>query len=266
MFKKPTWKHWALTGIAFLLFVGVIFTSPSFDKCVEERQTKQNQQTTKEHSLVAGRKCFFVAFHESHGILTALVTFVIAWLTVTMARANEQMATTNDKLTKIAGEQEKSARIHERAYIVCGGVYGVENPEHATPEKRARPKASYYGPPWRMAIYNFGRTPGYITKIEWGTCKESEFPDGVLVSTIVKKKLLQTKAPKYVQEVIPPVAEVYKPLEYRHVEPEREIGTVFFGRIDYDDVFGDSHHSTFALKHGAEHTDTLGESYAKDWS
>jgi len=54
---------------------------------------------------------------------------------------------------------------------------------------------------------------------------------------------------------------------YRHIElSERVLREVIFGRITYKDIFRKTHHSTFALRITQEYTDTIGMSFADDWS
>ena len=124
--------------------------------------------------------------------------------------------------------------------------------------------ASDYEPPWRMVINNWGKTPGCVTSIEWGYCPDGAFSRDISVSRLIDDKTLPVKMVD-VQEMFAPTG---RPIPYRHVQPPqgRVVGHVFFGRIRYRDVFGDPHHSTFALLHREEYTDSIGRSFADDVS
>jgi hypothetical protein len=163
--------------------------------------------------------------------------------------------------TELMKKTDDTTKVHERAYVVCGGVFG-------SPKYKDRPyinDAADYGPPWRMQIHNFGRTPGFITKVEWGVCPVTQFPLDVPVSKIIKRGLLRDrmKPAVEIQEVFAPMGQTSIP--YRHVTTDRVSGEVFFGRITYTDIFDDEHFSTFALLHDEHHTTPIGRSFSDDW-
>lgn len=165
--------------------------------------------------------------------------------------------------------QEQVLKMHERAYLVCGGMFGVPKPlvSVGSAQLEYRPKSSYFEGPWRMVIRNYGRTPGFIRKIEWGVCPKDRFIEDKSISEILGKNLLAEwmKKSADIQEVFPPTG--MHELTHRYVEcDKREINTVFFGRISYDDIFHEPHHSTWAVWHRKDHSDTLGSSFADDWS
>jgi len=175
---------------------------------------------------------------------------------------------------KTAEFQTNALMSGERAYIICGGLYGREKPRllakifsHNPP--KGREKASSYQGPWRLQISNYGRSMGVITKIEWGICPEAEFDrvKHLLVSEILNRQELQRwmKKPCEIKEPFPAM-EGTSGIPYRHVECERDVGTVFFGRITYTDIFRKEHYSTFSLLHKVEHSDSIGRSYAEDWN
>jgi hypothetical protein len=246
MDTKKMLPYLGVVLLALLIFALVGFTSPGYEKCIQHHKATDT-----------AARCFFDALHESHGVITALATIVIGVFTLTLWRATSKLGT-------LAENQDRYFRISERAYLFCGGVQGVPKEDPQPLHQMLRPRADYYDPPWRMGIFNWGRTPAFVTKVQWGVCPESEFPKDMLVSNIIKEKRLSVRAPVNIQEAFPPTTG--RGQQYRHVEPGREVGTVFFGRVDYRDIFGEPHHSTFSLLHREHHTDSIGESYSKDWS
>lgn len=163
---------------------------------------------------------------------------------------------------------EFTTKIQQRAYIYGGGPYGELRPEKAQYIGKTRNRASYFKEPWCMAVYNMGRTPGTIIKVEWGLIDFDRFPKNTSVNTILKnrEKLLPgTVRPVEHANFICPPTDI-NGLYYRHVElPERKVGDVFFCRIDYEDIFGDSHWSTFKLRFTEDHSDPIEEGYANDY-
>jgi hypothetical protein len=174
---------------------------------------------------------------------------------------------------RLVKQTESVAKQQERAYLICGGVFGVPKPRMALRLSRSeaqlalRPKATDFEGPWRMVIRNYGRTPGFVRKIEWGLCPKGKFIEDKSISQIIREGLLADWMGKTIEikEVIPP-SDTERWL-YRHIEfEERTVNTVFFGKMFYEDIFHEAHHSTWAIWHRREHTDTLGSSFAEDWS
>jgi len=163
-------------------------------------------------------------------------------------------------------DSHQSTKRELRAYIMCGGLFGV--PKHDTPSLREqyRARSSDYVGPWRFVIYNYGKTPGTILKFEWGRCPESEFPVTVPVSEILDKNMLRHR----MQPAITDVIEIFLPSaeasQYRHIECERVVGEVMFGRVTFKDIFRKVRYSTFALLMKEENTDSIGKSFADDWN
>jgi hypothetical protein len=157
----------------------------------------------------------------------------------------------------------------ERAYLVVGPLFGVEQIEGA--EKKTRQSATMYTGPWRLTMYNFGRTAAYAMRIDWGICPECEIrrflDNGTPVSEIIEKNLLQQfMMPTVVaQLVIAPTGQ--KPHQLWHAQvPERGpiLGKVVFGRVLYKDVFRVQHFSTFSILIDEEHALGIGRSYSDD--
>jgi hypothetical protein len=159
---------------------------------------------------------------------------------------------------------DSTAKRTERAYIFCAGVDGLPNEGIILSDPRYRPKSTDFDKPWIMVLQNYGRTPGVVTKITWSRIRKANFLayENKMVSHILKDKKLNV-VERDIQDLFGPDS---GRLRYRYVLVRRVVGDVFFGRIDYEDVFGEPHHSTFALLFQKEHTDTLGDSYSRDKS
>ncbi len=112
-------------------------------------------------------------------------------------------------------------------------------------------------------IHNLGKTPGTIIKFEWGRCPKTDFSEETPVSKIIDRGLLPLAEIITSHKVmyLPGDADPYRPVEL----PERNVGEVLFGRITYKDIFRKKRYSTFALSNLAEHTDSIGMSFADDW-
>jgi hypothetical protein len=187
-------------------------------------------------------------------------TFLLTIFTALLWGSTERLVKKTDETTKA----------HERAYLICGGMFGVPRPityKRSAAQVEHRPKASDFEGPWRMVIRNYGRTPGFIRQIEWGVCPKDKFIEDKSISQIIRDKLLAEwmENPVSVNEVFPPTDDDRFP--YRYVERNvREVDTVFFGKISYEDIFHEPHHSTWAFWHRKDHSDTIGSSFAEDWS
>ena len=176
-----------------------------------------------------------------------------------------------------ADENTKNA---ERAYLVAAPLFGVPKqlPTGGSIEEwrmRYRAKKSMFHGPWRMALINFGKTPAYSTKVEWGLCPRDDFDTAVPVSKLLdapsfdRWRKLYMRGTVTIQDIFSPNPET--PLHYRHIEISEEerqekIGWVFFGRITYKDVFKDEHFTTFSYHLIEEHGDSIGKSLSDDHS
>lgn len=189
-----------------------------------------------------------------------LVTTALAFYTYMLWGA------TNDLVERT----EFTTRVQERAYIYGGGPYG-ELREDITEEqlKRGRQRASYYKPPWCMAVYNMGRTPGTITKVEWGLIEDSKFPKGHKMATLLKHRdkyfppdtIKEVEFPNF---ICPPTD--IPGLYFRHVDfKTRRVGDVFFAKVEYEDIFGTSHWSAFKLRFTEDHSDPIDGGYEQDY-
>lgn len=164
----------------------------------------------------------------------AAITAVLAFFTYWLWKANAKLI--------------ESSRVQERAYLVGGGP-AVNEKENTS----------------MITIHNTGRTPGFITKVEWGLCDKDKFLVDVFVSKIIDEKLLEIMPPVEEDNVWPPAPQ---PVGMRHIviKPHSaNVGRIFFGRIVFDDIFGDSHYSTFKLELTKDGSRTLSGSYSEDW-
>lgn len=242
------------------------------DTYANYHQKEQYQRTTLQGPFIIGTKNVILWFldpaERNDKAITALSTFVIAVFTIVLAFATAT-------LVRMAKLQEKTSKVHERAYIFGGGPYGVLKIGDLLSKPEYRPKARDFSGPWQMVIHNYGRTPGYVFAIKWGLCPREFFDKlNMSVSAIVKafdRGLLplphraEFHVPANVDDTYPPSDQ---PSRNRHVEFERErtnyVGFVFFGRIDYKDVFGEPHHSTFKLLLLDDYTDPLPGCFSDD--
>jgi hypothetical protein len=164
---------------------------------------------------------------------------------------------------------DDTAKRTERAYILGGGPYGIPR-DYYRPDKQWQhwPEAKHFHDPRRMTIQNYGKTPGFITEVEWGLCPPESFPKVISVSQALDDPTFHRH---FVRTVEYPM-EVFQPntawLPYRHVEFDRKenVGKILFGRIRYKDVFHKEHYSTFKLLLDERFSQALDNAYAEDWS
>lgn len=185
------------------------------------------------------------------------VTTVLAVFTGYLWNATRHLVNTSERTTK---------KQLERAYIYGGGPYGKPREAIALAAKEhGFPKASMYADPRRMTIHNYGKTIGYVTKVEWGLCDPSRFPPELTVSQAIDSGKIIPCIVKYPGVFPPSGTEV---MLYRHVEFNRQdnLGKVFFGRIWYKDIWDEVHHSAFALLLNYNFSDPYGQSYSEDKS
>jgi hypothetical protein len=156
----------------------------------------------------------------------------------------------------------------ERAYVVAGSLFGARKAGEAVDwQMEVRPKGSLFQGPWRLAIYNFGQTPGYVTHLTWGTCPREVFDENVSVSKQISDGTLSghIRARIKLQYILDPTTKS-SPYQFRHVQlDERPVGHVIFGKIVYQDIFREEHFSTFAYHISADYSDGIGDSISDDY-
>jgi hypothetical protein len=161
---------------------------------------------------------------------------------------------------------DATTRRSERAYFVAGALYGQPRNDGDEWSRSNQPTAKMFKGPWRLTIYNFGRTAGFTTGVEWGLCPEEKFPRDVRVSRLLDDGLLAEymKEPVTLEDVFAPTGNT--PYQYRHVQIDRDafVGYILFGRMSYKDVFGDDHFSTFSYRLTEDYSDAIGNSLSDD--
>jgi hypothetical protein len=211
--------------------------------------TRENQQPRNQHAETGRNEATEISLlgvRLGEGLLV-IATFLLVGVTSQL----------------VIGNREATAK-QLRAYIICGGFYGVPKDLKRALEPHYRPAATDYHGPWRLAIRNIGQTPGTIISIEWGICPVEIFPRNKFVSDIIKNNLLETQKVD-IQEIMFPSNP--EGIETRHVQcGTRVVDTVTFGRINYVNIFRKKCHSTFAYRHRKDHSDSIGPSFSDDWS
>jgi len=163
---------------------------------------------------------------------------------------------------------DETAKRTQRAYVFGGSPFGPVKSEWVEPLKNGEvfPEARYYNDPRQMTINNYGKTPAFITSVEYGFC--DELPKCMLVSKAMNRKLLSFTTVPHPSNVYPPTGSGVPIYRYRHVQFNRaeHEGKIFFGRIWYTDVFHEKHFSTFSLRLTKEgFSNPVGDSYTDDW-
>lgn len=173
---------------------------------------------------------------------------------------------------------DENTKRKERAYIVAVGIWGIPKESWKnTWEINNRAKSSMFHGPWRMALQNTGQTAGFTTKVEWGLCPRTSFDAiyevaGNKICNLLDKDEFAEWRREWMRELgddgkskwrrihIQDIFIPGAPIQYRHVcikDRDKHIGEVFFGRICYNDVFGDKHSSAFALEVVEDHTNGI---------
>jgi hypothetical protein len=265
--KSKTWRVIALSllltfAAAIWLQVGIeaSLIPATQDICHKNEYTNQKECTTYDlHPFIVIK---VLQFFDTQ-VLTSLATILLVIVTWMLVSATKRLA-------EIAGQQDISAKRQERAYLVAGPFLGI--PHESTFDSKLtewvrdhRAEASMFHGPWQMAVYNFGRTAAFSTRIEWGVCPPEDFDVNVPVSTYLddthwcsrhRRPLIETE-------------NIYSPGVRHHVWqveiPSRDdvVGYIHFGRITYQDVFGDVHWTTFAYCIGPEHSSALPKSLTR---
>jgi len=211
--------------ITALLPFAVIPLLPKYEQCKHEYYTSQSVK--EDDSIKANTICFVDGLDTHSGAITALATLAIAAFTWAILVINDQ--------------QLRHAHKVERAYLIGGGPVVINN---NTPDIVC------------MDIVNRGKTLGFIKEVRLGVCAEEDFPKTGTVSENIKNKKLKLIALVFNKEGDYSLDDVATPYmnypvyraPFLHKLNGEQIGQVFYGKIDYTDIFGDSHYSTFKLK------------------
>jgi len=195
---------------------------------------------------------------------TKITDLAIAFLTYCLVAVGWFAMRSSDENTKRG----------QRAYLVAGPLFGI--PDEALFNSDAsrwlmqnRAEKTMFHGPWHMVMYNFGETSAFSTRVVWGLCPIVAFPVGIRVSDLLTRKKYKKWRDTWTRPAFN-VENIFSPKHlnhYRHVRVETREETlwcVFFGRVEYRDVFGDAHWSTFSYFISDEHADGIGVSLSKD--
>jgi hypothetical protein len=151
--------------------------------------------------------------HEYHGPLTALGTILLALFTITLWWATFGLLRHAPKV--------------ERAYVFggCGDQKDIIDPVTNAPARWVRATQG-----------NYGKTPAFVEKIAVAHCLEKDLP----------------ARPQYINffDVNEPLIPGAMGLPINRVEHTFPLmnGQIYYGRIYYRDIFGDSHYSSFIYR------------------
>ena len=159
--------------------------------------------------------------NQYNGLITAGFTVPVALATVA--------------LFKIAKQQELATRVHERAYLSGGGPCFMNDGSNG--------KISY------LTIENYGRTPAFLKRVDWGLCPKDYFRTDLPVSELLDRNLFPTGVveTRPYENIYPPEMPT-QPFDEVSFPTVKEEGTILFGRYVYRDVFNTEHFITFKLE------------------
>jgi hypothetical protein len=259
-----------LAAAAWLQFaIEASFVPASAEICQKNEYTGQKECATYQthHFVIFHIFKFFDAV-----VVTAIATVILAIFTARLWWSTDKLQSITSDLHEMAQTQERTFRKQERAYLVGGGPYGAPrfelNPRQVHQAKHF-PVSGHFTDRKRMTIQNYGKTPAFVTSIEWGFSKETRLFERVRVSVILEvddlREWFEVRKVEHPHDVYTTTGR--GTVSTRHVEFSRKErdGQIFFGRIRYKDVFKEEHYSTFALLLGPDHSDSVGRSYADDW-
>ncbi len=249
-----------LAVVAALIWIGIesSLIPAHADICSKNEYTGNKECATYHITLVA--LWHFGRLLEDHaGAITAIATVLIGYFTYTLYQATDQLKT-------LAKQQEKSTRIHERAYLFGGGPTRRQEPRQLVSKDWIFVDVD---PPdvVCMTISNWGRSTGFIKKVQWGLCPKDKFREDISVGKLIRGDLLPSETVQTVvkDDIYPPTGK--DSIAYRHVsfKMTENIGKIFFGKLFFEDIFGDPHHSTFKLEIVTKGSEPLEGCYSDDW-
>lgn len=167
-------------------------------------------------------------------VVTAIGTAFIGWYTYALVQATKAM-------TRLAAQQEKTSKRHERAYVFGGPG-----------ELVAGEAGKIIGVIFTIA--NYGKTPATIEKILWDICEPKEWPVHGEPTHVIR----ETKG----RDVLFPNQTT--PRRYANVDLTffRAFGAgepvIFWGRVYYKDVFNDCWFQLFELRLQPPHWERVG--------
>jgi hypothetical protein len=237
IFRVASWvAGGAFLLAAFVLIAYAVKDSTAFKQCYSNRAEQHRAQAKPENApgvvvsvvdeLLWIMSCSGRVANQNGSGITALFTVVLAVSTSLLwweTRKNSDAVLRQGAIIKL----------QQRAFVSGGG-----------PMSRSKGDIDDVC----MTIENYGHTPAFIKRIEWGLCPEADFPVDEKVSDLIDRKQVRVE-PLDREDVLPPDAGTrpYRKARFRFSEHR---GEIFFGRYIYEDVFGDPHHSTFKLRLG----------------
>ncbi len=172
--------------------------------------------------------------------LLIVFTCLLSFATVGLWFATRKLVTNTDKMN----------RDTEHAYLIGGG-----------PEVKKDGSNSSI-----ITIHNAGRNTGFLTKLQWKICDEKNFLPKVKVSKILNENLIEGIVSDVIEEDnVWPASEKFGLEHFIITNHGDHIGRILFGQVDFKDIFGDSHYSTFKLRLHKGGSRTLPGSYSEDW-
>jgi len=213
----------SLTAI-LAIDVGVAYVVEEYemDTYTNYHQKEKYQSKTLQGPFIIGTRSailWFVNFADRNDkAITALSTFVIAIFTIVLAFAT-------GILVKMARQQDEATRVHERAYVFGGPGMRVLS----APEPVGRVQAIM------VTIANYGRTPAFLRNVSWGLCLERDWPMHTYQHETNREDVIFPN-----QTGPQPYAHAQSPIP---IQGFRNTVHIFYGRIDYLDVFKKEHHS-----------------------
>lgn len=239
------WFYSILLITVLLAPLGVLSLFPDYNQCksCEQKWNSNQKEPAESNVLPVSVLCFMESLDTHAGIVASWATLVIAGFTATLWFTSGNQAR----------EMKRSVDVlvrSEQAWLAGGGPLGTDDKVH-------------------MSIENFGRTACVVTKIRWGLCprdifrphekrKVSEFIDEPWIKRFVRSPI-----------TVGSIGDVYpsglrRPIEEASFEASKHIEEVFFGKIDYKDIFKQSRFTTFKLILQANGSRTIEGSY-DDW-
>lgn len=161
--------------------------------------------------------------------IQAISAALVALFTACLVCLNRSLLNATKKAADAAADSARAAKVaaeidrqQQRAYIFGGP--GCRLPVDGAEEEDIV-----------ITLENYGRTPGILKKISWGICPEADFYEGLEFQGVLVR-----------EDAIQPDMDNPKPVRAAKCRIKKGgPNQVFYGRIDYLDIFKDKHYSTW---------------------
>lgn len=224
LFGLSIWQFLVLLLIIvvpFLVFAVQVGWLPAYSEYCDKNEYTGAKECANYYSA------FVFWFHltkilETYsGAIVGVATVFIAWLTFEMARSTRA-------LQDLAAQQEKTARVHERAYVIGALSDRTREPTYDNDMKLVT---------WhtRIAAVNNGRTPASIKEVYWTIRLQKDLPN---TPEYANRKRVYLELPP--QDRFDTKAHLY--FDFTIEEPQ-----VVFGKLVYEDVFRKRHTARFLV-------------------